>query len=184
MSSSCVAGTVQVPAATRHTWPVLASPVLACNGWPVTAYSTQRRASQQMGWSPLADSRHEACCVVHCCCCRSERAHMADGRRCNRWHLLDQHGNAHLAVIGIERDTKDGHYVYSAVSCLQSAHGLLGEFQDMGCLSCPQTHNALGLLCVLLGQHPPPLQRLFAGAINTISQAGHMCSHRRTGELT
>lgn len=47
---------------------------------------------------------------------RYERAHMADGRRINRWCLVDQHGSAHLAVIGIERDTKDGHYTYSAVS--------------------------------------------------------------------
>jgi hypothetical protein len=28
---------------------------------------------------------------------------------------MDQHGDSHLAVIGIERDTKDGHYHYSAV---------------------------------------------------------------------
>lgn len=41
---------------------------------------------------------------------------MADGRRINRWYLVDQHGSAHLAVIGIERDTKDGHYTYNAVS--------------------------------------------------------------------
>ena len=47
--------------------------------------------------------------------CRYERAHMPDGRRINRWYLLDQHGSTHLAVIGIERDTKDGHYTYSAV---------------------------------------------------------------------
>ncbi|KAF8066392.1 ATG16 [Scenedesmus sp. PABB004] len=43
-----------------------------------------------------------------------ERAFYPDGRRCNRWYLLDQRGEPHLAVIGIERDTKDGHYVYSA----------------------------------------------------------------------
>jgi hypothetical protein len=28
---------------------------------------------------------------------------------------MDQHGDGHLAVIGIERDNKDGHYHYSAV---------------------------------------------------------------------
>jgi len=46
---------------------------------------------------------------------RYERAHYPDGRRCNRWYLIDQHGGSHLAVIGVERDTKDGHYNYSAV---------------------------------------------------------------------
>eukprot|EP00879_Flechtneria_rotunda_P032379 GHRR01035576.1.p1 GENE.GHRR01035576.1~~GHRR01035576.1.p1 ORF type:complete len:205 (+),score=52.30 GHRR01035576.1:410-1024(+) len=45
---------------------------------------------------------------------RNERAHYSDGRRCNRWYLVDQYGNSHLAVVGIERDTKDGHYNYSA----------------------------------------------------------------------
>lgn len=48
--------------------------------------------------------------------CRYERAHMSDGRRVNRWYLVDQHGSSHLAVIGVERDTKDGHYIYNAVS--------------------------------------------------------------------
>eukprot|EP00878_Enallax_costatus_P018895 GHUV01019918.1.p1 GENE.GHUV01019918.1~~GHUV01019918.1.p1 ORF type:complete len:426 (+),score=149.02 GHUV01019918.1:854-2131(+) len=43
-----------------------------------------------------------------------ERAHYPDGRRCSRWYLIDQHGDKHLAVIGIERDTKDGHYNYIA----------------------------------------------------------------------
>ncbi|KAF6263367.1 hypothetical protein COO60DRAFT_458910 [Scenedesmus sp. NREL 46B-D3] len=45
---------------------------------------------------------------------RYERAVYPDGRRLNRWYLMDQHGNSHLAVLGIERDTKDGHYQYSA----------------------------------------------------------------------
>lgn len=46
---------------------------------------------------------------------RYDRAHMPDGRRINRWYLVDQHGSAHLAVIGVERDTRDGHYTYTAV---------------------------------------------------------------------
>lgn len=37
---------------------------------------------------------------------------------------MDQHGESHLAVIGIERDTKDGHYNYSAVRTTPAAHGL------------------------------------------------------------
>lgn len=41
---------------------------------------------------------------------------MADGRRLSRWFLVDQHGQPHLAVVGVERDTKDGHYAYMAVS--------------------------------------------------------------------
>jgi hypothetical protein len=54
-------------------------------------------------------------CLLHCTLPRYERAAYPDGRRCNRWYLMDQHGDSHLAVIGIERDTKDGHYHYSAV---------------------------------------------------------------------
>jgi hypothetical protein len=52
---------------------------------------------------------------------------MADGRRINRWYLVDQHGSAHLAVIGIERDTRDGHYNYSAVSCCLDKPRLAGS---------------------------------------------------------
>jgi hypothetical protein len=33
----------------------------------------------------------------------------------HHWYLIDQHGAEHLAVVGIETDTLDGHYTYSAV---------------------------------------------------------------------
>lgn len=32
-----------------------------------------------------------------------------------RYYLLDQYGTWHVAVVGEERDTKDGHYIYKAV---------------------------------------------------------------------
>lgn len=51
---------------------------------------------------------------------------MPDGRRINRWYLVDQLGRSHLAVIGIERDTKDGHYTYTAVSITRDHHILPG----------------------------------------------------------
>lgn len=73
---------------------------------------------------PAAHSLTQGVCV-HAVVVRRryERAHMSDGRRINRWCLVDQHGSAHLAVIGIERDTKDGHYTYNAVSDTQSSAG-------------------------------------------------------------
>ncbi|GBF97334.1 hypothetical protein Rsub_10025 [Raphidocelis subcapitata] len=45
---------------------------------------------------------------------RNERTATEDGRRVNKWYLVDQHGTAHLAVVGVERETKDGHYAYHA----------------------------------------------------------------------
>jgi hypothetical protein len=47
--------------------------------------------------------------------CRQERTHAPDGRRCNQWYLVDQHGREHLAVAGVEREARDAHYVYHAV---------------------------------------------------------------------
>eukprot|EP00775_Hariotina_reticulata_P011533 gene11533-11676_t len=67
---------------------------------------------QQEGAHLQADEQHPD--GVYFTSHRSERAHYPDGRRCNRWYLIDQHGGSHLAVIGVERDTKDGHYSYSA----------------------------------------------------------------------
>lgn len=46
--------------------------------------------------------------------CRYERS-VQDKRRMHHWYLIDQHGAEHLAVVGIETDTLDGHYTYSAV---------------------------------------------------------------------
>jgi hypothetical protein len=46
--------------------------------------------------------------------CRSDRSQVADGRHVVKWLLQDQRGAEHIAVEGIERDARDGHYVYAA----------------------------------------------------------------------
>lgn len=46
--------------------------------------------------------------------CRQRRDHLPDGRRVNRWFLVDQKEQMHLAVQGEERDARDGHYIYSS----------------------------------------------------------------------
>lgn len=46
--------------------------------------------------------------------CRVKREHLFDGRRVNRWFLVDQNEQFHLAVQGEERDARDGHYIYSS----------------------------------------------------------------------
>eukprot|EP00892_Ulva_mutabilis_P000847 jgi/Ulvmu1/10763/UM068_0053.1 len=48
------------------------------------------------------------------------RDHLPDGRRINKWLLIDQHEQEHLAVQGQERDARDGHYVYGAVEPFSS----------------------------------------------------------------
>lgn len=40
---------------------------------------------------------------------------LGDGRRTNKWWLIDSEDTAHLAVVGEERQTKDGHYTYLAL---------------------------------------------------------------------
>lgn len=49
------------------------------------------------------------------CTCRYAKYTREDNHRCHSWYLIDQHGTEHLAVVGIETDTLDGHYTYSAV---------------------------------------------------------------------
>ncbi|GFR52865.1 hypothetical protein Agub_g15493, partial [Astrephomene gubernaculifera] len=43
-----------------------------------------------------------------------EKTANPDGTHTQRFFLLDQYGNWHLAVLGEERETRDGHYLYSA----------------------------------------------------------------------
>lgn len=63
----------------------------------------------------------QACLTVHRVHgCRQRRDHLPDGRRVNKWLLIDQHEQAHLAVQGQERDARDGHYVYGAVEPFSS----------------------------------------------------------------
>lgn len=72
------------------------------------------------------------CVAPHVCCMchppppthpptlagRLEKLHSADGsQRLAHYFLEDQHGRQHLAVVGEERETRDGHYLYSAVGC-------------------------------------------------------------------
>lgn len=49
---------------------------------------------------------------------RLERRVHDDGRRCNLWYLVDEMGCEQLAVVGEERETRDGHYQYTAVSSI------------------------------------------------------------------
>ena len=49
-----------------------------------------------------------------CRLCRYERAQSTSGHRINNWYLQDSTGREHLAVVGSERDTRDGHYSYRA----------------------------------------------------------------------
>ncbi|GIL79408.1 hypothetical protein Vretifemale_8693 [Volvox reticuliferus] len=43
-----------------------------------------------------------------------EKTANPDGTHTQRFFLLDQYGNWHLAVMGEERETRDGHYLYRA----------------------------------------------------------------------
>ena len=43
---------------------------------------------------------------------KQEKFHFADGRRGVRFFIIDSNGKPNLAVVGEERDTRDGHYMY------------------------------------------------------------------------
>lgn len=46
--------------------------------------------------------------------CRKEAFQTDSGMRVQRWYLVEENGHEHLAVVGQERDTRDGHYNYEA----------------------------------------------------------------------
>ena len=45
---------------------------------------------------------------------REQKSHDEGGRRRQQWWLVDDNGHEHLAVVGEERDPRDGHYNYYA----------------------------------------------------------------------
>ena len=53
---------------------------------------------------------------------RRERLQQEDGRRANNFYLQDSLGGEHLAVVGEERDTRDGHYLYRAMPPFDVLH--------------------------------------------------------------
>lgn len=53
-----------------------------------------------------------------------------DGRRKICWYLLDSSGHNHLAVVGDEKDTRDGHYLYKTESIFDKVVPLEAHNQD------------------------------------------------------
>ena len=53
-----------------------------------------------------------------------------DGRRQICWYLLDSLGHNHLAVVGEEKDTRDGHYLYKTESIFDKVVPLEAHNQD------------------------------------------------------
>lgn len=53
---------------------------------------------------------------------RREKVQHEDGRKANHFYLLDVMGGEHLAVVGEERDTRDGHYLYRAMPPFDVLH--------------------------------------------------------------
>eukprot|EP01025_Chloroclados_australasicus_P060555 TRINITY_DN7785_c0_g1_i2.p1 TRINITY_DN7785_c0_g1~~TRINITY_DN7785_c0_g1_i2.p1 ORF type:complete len:390 (+),score=36.18 TRINITY_DN7785_c0_g1_i2:380-1549(+) len=60
-----------------------------------------------------------------------DKSYLQDGRKCSQWFLIDDQNTRHLAVIGEERDTRDGHYTYRAE----------GKFKEMQALSCTNVRD-------------------------------------------
>ena len=51
---------------------------------------------------------------MQCGCRRHEKSQGSSGQRINKWYLVDAAGAERLAVVGHERETRDGHYSYRA----------------------------------------------------------------------
>lgn len=48
---------------------------------------------------------------------RQEKFTNGDAPKVIKWWLLDVHGHEHLAVVGEEKENKDGHYAYLRCRC-------------------------------------------------------------------
>ncbi|GLC36801.1 hypothetical protein PLESTM_000503300 [Pleodorina starrii] len=82
---------------------------------------------------------------------KAEKTANPDGTHTQRFFLLDQYGVLHLAVVGEERETRDGHYLYKATE----------EFAVRYPLSCHSQKDVIHWLeqRVTHNRTPPPLQQ-------------------------
>ncbi|GLC72914.1 hypothetical protein PLESTF_001309200 [Pleodorina starrii] len=82
---------------------------------------------------------------------KAEKTVNPDGTHTQRFFLLDQYGVWHLAVVGEERETRDGHYLYKATE----------EFALRYPLSCHSQKDVIHWLeqRVTHNRTPPPLQQ-------------------------
>jgi hypothetical protein len=76
---------------------------------------------------------------------RQSKEYYDDGRRRNLFYLMDQHGIEHLAVVGEERETRDGHYTYSTHA----------PFNNMRPLQCYNQTGVYHWLESMLNHHLP-----------------------------
>lgn len=76
---------------------------------------------------------------------RRDRVQHEDGRRANHFYLVDALGGEHLAAVGEERDTRDGHYLYRAMPPFDATHpeswgAPRGVCQNARCCACVGTY--------------------------------------------
>lgn len=55
---------------------------------------------------------------------------LPDGRHQISWFLLDAAGHNHLAILGIEKETRDGHYIYHTQNIFDKAAPLQAHNQE------------------------------------------------------
>ena len=58
------------------------------------------------------------------------KSELPDGRHQICWFLLDTSGHNHLAVVGDEKETRDGHYVYHTENVFDKAAPLIAHNQE------------------------------------------------------
>jgi hypothetical protein len=90
--------------------------------------------------------------------CRHERYKDANGVSMNQWYLVDQHGKEHLAMIGKEREARDGHYTYSAQE----------PYATMKAASCTNQTQVVHWLEHFLTHHAPESHLHVGDHIHTV----------------
>jgi hypothetical protein len=99
---------------------------------------------------------------------------LPDGRHLLRWYLMDDQGHNHLAVTGEEKETRDGHYVYSTEAFFSNAIPLEAKNQD-------EVKKWIDLMLIKPQQGTPMMLPAVPMALRTAAQRGPKLAHPKSG---
>jgi len=99
---------------------------------------------------------------------------LPDGRHLLRWYLMDDQGHNHLAITGEEKETRDGHYVYSSEAYFTNAAPLEAKNQD-------EVKKWIDSMLAKPQQGTPVVLPAVPMALRTAAQRGPKLAHPKSG---
>jgi hypothetical protein len=99
---------------------------------------------------------------------------LPDGRHLLRWYLMDDQGHNHLAITGEEKETRDGHYMYSTEAYFTNAAPLEAKNQD-------EVKKWIDSMLPKPQQVTPVISPAVPMALRTAAQRGPKLAHPKSG---